>query len=78
MHRVPDEVHLSQLADLSSRQWELLSALARGESEADVAVSLHESEASVHEEVGSILDKLGVASRDELAALFRAPGGHDV
>jgi PAS domain-containing protein/DNA-binding CsgD family transcriptional regulator len=73
MHRVPDEVHLSQLADLSSRQWEVLTALVRGESEADVAATLHLDEASLHENVTAILDKLGVGSRDELVTLFRAP-----
>jgi PAS domain-containing protein/DNA-binding CsgD family transcriptional regulator len=78
MHRVPDEVHLSQLADLSSRQWEVLTALVRGASDADVASTLHVDEASVHEQVAAILDKLGVASRDELVMLFRAPDGHGV
>jgi PAS domain-containing protein/DNA-binding CsgD family transcriptional regulator len=78
MHRVPDEVHLSQLADLSSRQWEVLTALVRGESDADIAASLHLEEASIHEHVATILDKLGVGSRDELVALFRTPGGPGV
>src|SRR5262249_29714651 len=78
MHRVADEVHLSQLADLSSRQWEVLTALVRGESEADVAASLHLDETSVHDHVTAILEKLGVGSRDELVALFRTPDGHGV
>jgi PAS domain-containing protein/DNA-binding CsgD family transcriptional regulator len=78
MHRVPDEVHLSQLANLSARQWEVLTALVRGESEGDVAASLHLDEASVHEQVTAILDKLGVGSREELVTLFRAPDGRGV
>jgi PAS domain S-box-containing protein len=78
MHRVPDEVHLSQLADLSSRQWEVLTALVRGESEADIAASLRVDERSVHEQVATILDKLGVGTREELVMLFRAPDGHGV
>jgi PAS domain-containing protein/DNA-binding CsgD family transcriptional regulator len=78
MHRVDDEVHLSQLADLSARQWEVLTALVRGESEADVAASLHLDEASIHDQVTAILEKLGVGSRDELVALFRTPDGRDV
>ena len=78
MHRVPDELELSQLADLSTRQWEVLTALVRGASDADVATTLHLDEAAVHEQVSAILDKLGVSSRDELAALFRAPDGRDV
>jgi DNA-binding CsgD family transcriptional regulator len=78
MHRVPDEVHLSQLADLSSRQWEVLTALVRGESEADIAATLHLDEAALHEQVTTILEKLGVGKREELVALFRAPDGHGV
>jgi PAS domain-containing protein/DNA-binding CsgD family transcriptional regulator len=78
MHRVPDEVHLSQLADLSARQWEVLTALVRGESDAEVASTLRLDEAAVHEQVATVLDKVGVGSRDELVTLFRAPDGHDV
>lgn len=78
MHRVPDDVHLSQLADLSSRQWEVLTALVRGESDAEVAAALRVDEAVVRERVRSILDKLGVATREELVAMFRAPDGHTV
>jgi PAS domain-containing protein/DNA-binding CsgD family transcriptional regulator len=78
MHRVPDEVHLSQLADLSSRQWEVLTALVRGETEADIAASLRVEEASIHEQVATILEKVGVGAREELVALFRAPDGHGV
>jgi PAS domain-containing protein/DNA-binding CsgD family transcriptional regulator len=78
MHRVPDEVQLSQLADLSSRQWEVLTALVRGESEADIAASLRVDEASIREQVAAILDKLDVGTREELVTLFRAPDGHGV
>jgi DNA-binding NarL/FixJ family response regulator len=69
---------MSHLADLSSRQWELLTALARGETEAHVAVTLQESESSVHDQVTAILDKLGVSSRDELVSLFRSPDAPEV
>jgi len=73
MHRVPDEVQVPALADLSSRQWELLTRVVRGDSIDTIARALHVDTETVEHHLATILRKLDLSSREDLVAMFRAP-----
>ncbi|MFJ8632314.1 LuxR C-terminal-related transcriptional regulator [Streptomyces sp. NPDC093568] len=57
------------LTALGERELEVLRHLARGRRNRDIAQELHISESTVKYHVANILEKLGVASRGEAAAL---------
>jgi DNA-binding CsgD family transcriptional regulator len=57
------------LTALGARELEVLGRLARGRRNRDIAAELHISESTVKFHVANILDKLGVGSRGEAAAL---------
>ncbi|WP_191296254.1 helix-turn-helix transcriptional regulator [Lentzea cavernae] len=57
------------LTVLGSRELEVLGQLARGRRNRDIAGELHISESTVKFHVAKILDKLGVGSRGEAAAM---------
>ncbi|MFE5615460.1 LuxR C-terminal-related transcriptional regulator [Streptomyces sp. NPDC056524] len=58
------------LADLGGRELEVLTHLALGHRNRQIAQELHISESTVKFHVANILTKLGVGSRGEAAALF--------
>jgi DNA-binding NarL/FixJ family response regulator len=56
---------------LSARELEVLTQLAAGRSNADIAAALHLSPRTVGHHVGSIFTKLGVDNRTQAAAHAR-------
>jgi DNA-binding NarL/FixJ family response regulator len=57
--------------DLTSREWEVLELLRRGDSTADIAARLFVSPATVRTHVAAVLHKLNVPSREALRELER-------
>lgn len=66
----PDRRQVRRLDELTERELGVLQLMARGATNAEVAASLHVSEATVKTHVGSIFAKLGV--RDRAAAIVFA------
>ena len=62
------------VADLTEREQEVLAALGRGLSNADLATELVISEATVKTHVSRVLTKLGATSRVQAAILAREAG----
>jgi DNA-binding CsgD family transcriptional regulator len=71
LHRMPDQQELPGLSELSTRQWQVLSALMRGERVPDIARSMHVSQSTVRNHLAKIFRTLGVHSQSELLALLR-------
>jgi DNA-binding CsgD family transcriptional regulator len=65
----PETPREDPLAALGARELEVLGRLARGRRNRDIAQELHISESTVKFHVANILEKLGVGSRGEAAAL---------
>ncbi|WP_090055756.1 helix-turn-helix transcriptional regulator [Lentzea fradiae] len=65
----PENPREDPLTVLGARELEVLGQLARGRRNRDIAVDLHISESTVKFHVAKILEKLGVASRGEAAAI---------
>lgn len=66
----PTAARVRECLGLSLRQSEIISELARGGTEATVAQKLGIKEATVHEHVRRVYDKLELGSRAELIALL--------
>ena len=66
----PTVVRVRERFGLSLRQSEVISALARGGTEATVAHALGIKESTVHEHIRRVYDKLELGSRAELIALL--------
>lgn len=60
--------------ELSEREQAVLQLLARGQSNSQIALQLHVSTATVKGHVGTILSKLGVATRSEAIAKLWTEG----
>jgi PAS domain S-box-containing protein len=71
LHRMPDHGELPGLSELSTRQWQVLSALMRGERVPDIARSMHVSQSTVRNHLAKIFRTLGVHSQSQLLALLR-------
>ena len=69
----PEPTPAPALADLTEREREILSLLARGYSNAELADRLYVSEATVKTHISAVLRKLGV--RDRLQAVIAAYEG---
>ncbi|GAA4009359.1 helix-turn-helix transcriptional regulator [Streptomyces plumbiresistens] len=73
----PDTPRNDALSVLGMRELEVLGHLARGRRNKDIAQELHISESTVKFHVTKILDKLGVRTRGEAAALARESAAPD-
>ncbi len=65
-----------RLATLSPRERDVALAVGRGETNAEIAVALHLSVATVKAHVSRLLDKLDVDNRVQIALLVQAAGEH--
>jgi PAS domain S-box-containing protein len=68
MHEVPS---VPVVHDLSSRQWEVLARLQRGERVPGIAREMYVSQSTVRNHLAAIFRKTGVNSQAELLALLR-------
>jgi PAS domain S-box-containing protein len=71
LHRLPDHDEFPELANLSTRQWHVLSALMRGERVPEIANAMSVSQSTVRNHLSKIFRALGVHSQSELLALLR-------
>ena len=62
-----------QLSELTTRQWEVLSRLLRGDRVPTIAAALYVSQSTVRNHLATIYDKFGVHSQAELLAILRQP-----
>ena len=73
LESLPAAGEFPQLAELSTRQWEILSRLRRGDRVATIAAELYVSPSTVRNHLAAIFRKFGVHSQAELLQLLRAP-----
>lgn len=71
MHRLPDVAQLPGLEELSTRQWQILTMLLRGDRVPAIARELYVGQSTVRSHLAVIFRKLGVHSQAELIELFR-------
>jgi DNA-binding CsgD family transcriptional regulator len=71
--RLPAATDHPQLTDLSSRQWEILIRLLRGERVPTIAKALYLSQSTVRNHLAAIFRRFGVHSQADLLALLRRP-----
>jgi PAS domain S-box-containing protein len=66
-----DAIKVPALSELSARQWEVVSRLARGERVATIAREMYVSQSTVRNHLSAVFRKLGVGSQHELLAWLR-------
>ena len=66
MGALPDAGRFPEMSSLSTREWEVLSRLLRGERVATIAAALYVSPSTVRNNLSSIFKKFGVNSQGEL------------
>jgi DNA-binding CsgD family transcriptional regulator/PAS domain-containing protein len=71
MHAIPEHPQLPPAQELSSRQWEVLARLQRGERVPGIAREMFLSQSTVRNHLAAIFRKTGVHSQAELLALLR-------
>ena len=69
--RLPDAETLPGLEDLTSRQWEVATRLARGERVSEIARGMYLSPSTVRNHLASLFRKVGVHSQSEFLDLLR-------
>jgi PAS domain S-box-containing protein len=67
----PDPERVPALGDLSSRQWQILTRLLRGERVPTIANAMYVSASTIRNHLSMIYKKLGVHSQAELIEKFR-------
>jgi DNA-binding CsgD family transcriptional regulator len=72
MAELPTAEEIPELADLSARQWEIVTRLLRGERVPGIARSMFLSQSTVRNHLSAVFAKLGVHSQQELIELLRA------
>jgi len=70
MSALPTSAGLQGLAELTSREWEIVTALQRGARGSDVARALNLAPSTVRNHLSSVYRKLGVNSQVELLGLL--------
>jgi DNA-binding CsgD family transcriptional regulator len=68
---LPDPFSRPEVAELSPRQWEVLTRLLRGDRVPRIAEELFLSQSTVRNHLADIFRKMGVHSQEELLDLFR-------
>jgi DNA-binding CsgD family transcriptional regulator/PAS domain-containing protein len=68
---VADGVRVPSLSDLTARQWEVISRLARGERVATIANEMYLSQSTVRNHLSAAFRKVGVNSQRGLLALLQ-------
>jgi DNA-binding NarL/FixJ family response regulator len=68
---VPDPQAIPGLSELSTRQWDVLNRLLRGERTTSIARDMFISPSTVRNHLSEIFRKLGVHSQGELLELLR-------
>jgi DNA-binding CsgD family transcriptional regulator/PAS domain-containing protein len=71
MHTLPEHPQLPPAQDLSSRQWEVLARLQRGERVPGIAREMFLSQSTVRNHLAAIFRKTGVHSQADLLAMLR-------
>src|SRR5581483_9221561 len=71
VERMPSPTDFPQLAELTTRQWEVLERLLRGDRVPAIAEALFISESTVRNHLAAIFSKFGVHSQDALIRLLR-------
>jgi len=71
--RLPSATDHPQLTDLSTRQWEILIRLMRGERVPAIAKALYLSPSTVRNHLAAIFTRFGVHSQADLLTLLRRP-----
>lgn len=66
----PNPSHLPELAELTSRQWEVLRRLMRGQRVPTIASEMFLSQSTVRNHLSAIFERFGVHSQTELLALM--------
>jgi DNA-binding CsgD family transcriptional regulator len=66
-----DATRVPALSEMSARQWEVISRLARGEGVATIANEMYLSQSTVRNHLSAIFRKVGVHTQRELLALLR-------
>jgi DNA-binding CsgD family transcriptional regulator len=66
----PDLTRVPEIADLSTRQWEVLTRLMRGERTATIASEMFISPSTVRNHLAAIFERFGVHSQAELLSVL--------
>jgi PAS domain S-box-containing protein len=66
LHSLPDPARLAQEYELSSRQWEVLARISRGERVPSIAKAMYVNQSTVRNHLSAIFRKFGVHSQTEL------------
>ncbi|MBQ1784231.1 MAG: two-component system response regulator NarL [Gammaproteobacteria bacterium] len=70
LEQAPNDERQQKLAQLTSREQQILAQIARGRSNRDIGEALHIAEGTVKVHVKSLLRKLDLKSRTEAAVFF--------
>ncbi len=78
LQRLPDPSQVPGLADLSSRQWDIVTRLLKGDRVPAIVRATFVSQSTVRNQLGTIYQKVGVHSQTELLSLLRGSEGQTV